>query len=196
MIQTAKASVKAYLEQEDQSTQRHEYRNGDIIEMTGGTTNHNRLVVALCTYLNLALTEQDGEVFTGDVKVWIPDFQFFTYPDLMLVQGEPHYYAELPGQPQYDIIENPGLIVEVLSKSTRQYDQSDKFDAYRTLESLQEYVLIDQYSFWVKQFVKNAEHQWTFSEAVGSDATLKLHVMDFQLSFAELYKRVNFEDQS
>ncbi|MEA5509106.1 Uma2 family endonuclease [Crocosphaera sp. UHCC 0190] len=61
-----------YLELKEESTDKHEYRDGEIVLMTGGTTNHNRLVVDFCTYLNLALMEQEGELFVGDVRLWIP----------------------------------------------------------------------------------------------------------------------------
>ncbi|NEP55081.1 MAG: Uma2 family endonuclease, partial [Moorea sp. SIO3C2] len=114
-------------------------------------------------------------------------------PDLMMVQGEPKYYQDRPDHERQDTIENPSVVVEVLSKSTRQYDQSDKFDAYRTLDSLREYILIDQYSFWVKQFTKNSQGQWLLTEFIGEDAVLKLQTIDFELAFTDLYKRVKFE---
>ena len=193
MLQSITLTPKQYLELEDQSDKRHEYRNGERVVMTGGTTNHNRLIVALCPYLNLALMDQDAEVFSGDVKVWIPAYQLFTYPDLMMVQGEPQYYRDRPEHERQDTIENPSVVVEVLSKSTRQYDQSDKFDAYRTLDSLNEYILIDQYSFWVKQFTKNSQGQWLLTEFIGEDAVLKLQTIDFELAFKDLYKRVKFD---
>lgn len=193
MLQSITLTPNQYLELEEQSDQRHEYRNGERVAMSGGTTNHNRLIVALCTYLNLALMDQDAEVFSGDVKVWIPAYQLFTYPDLMMVQGEPQYYQDRPDHERQDTIENPSVVVEVLSKSTRQYDQSDKFDAYRTLDSLREYILIDQYSFWVKQFTKNSQGQWLLTEFIGEDAVLKLQTIDFELAFTDLYKRVKFE---
>ncbi|MGB0562807.1 MAG: Uma2 family endonuclease [Spirulinaceae cyanobacterium] len=176
-----------YLEQEETARERHEYRDGEIIEMTGGTTNHNRLVIALCTYLNLALMEQTAEVFAGDVKLWIPDKNLYTYPDVMVITGDPIYH-----QNRQDTIENPSLIVEVLSKSTGQYDQTDKFDAYRSINTLKEYVMIDQYSYGVKQFSKNDQGQWVLTERVGAEAILQLESIPFEISFTDLYKRVQF----
>lgn len=193
MLQSITLTPEQYLELEDQADQRHEYRHGERVVMSGGTTNHNRLIVALCTYLNLALMDQDADVFSGDVKVWIPAYQLFTYPDLMMVQGEPQYYQDRPDHERQDAIENPSVVVEVLSKSTRQYDQSDKFDAYRTLDSLREYILIDQYSFWVKRFTKNSQGQWLLTEFIGEDAVLHLQTIDFELAFTDLYKRVKFK---
>ncbi|MEL6321403.1 MAG: Uma2 family endonuclease [Cyanobacteria bacterium J06626_14] len=86
--------------------------------------------------------------------------------------------------------------MEVLSKSTRQYDQTDKFDAYRSLPSLQEYVMADQYSCWVKQYAKNDRGQWVLTELTGADAVLRLASVNFELQLADLYKRVNFDEEN
>ncbi|MEM9264320.1 MAG: Uma2 family endonuclease [Cyanobacteria bacterium P01_F01_bin.13] len=116
-------------------------------------------------------------------------FLLYTYPDVLVIQGEPVYH-----QNRKDTVENPHLILEVLSKSTRQYDQTDKFDAYRTLPSLQEYVMVDQYSFWVKQFAKKNQDQWVLTELTVEDAVLQIVSVNFEIRLADLYKRVKFEE--
>ncbi len=178
---------KAYLDWETQAELRHEYHNGEIVAMTGGTTNHNRLVLALYTALAGAMDEA-LEIFVGDVKLWIAAANFYTYPDVMMIAGEICYPEN-----RRDTVENPCLIIEVLSASTRAYDQGDRFDAYRSLPSLREYILVDQYRYYVKQFVKNDQDQWVLTDLVGPDALLSFATVGVELPLQTLYQRVKFE---
>ncbi len=180
-------SVEEYLKLEEKSEEKHEYRNGEIIVMAGGTTNHNRLSVDFCTYLNMALIKQNAEVFVGDVRLWIPRYQIYTYPDVMVVEDKPVYYP-----PGTTTITNASLIVEVLSNSTKSYDQHDKFRYYRSIPQFKEYILIDQYSCFVEQFVKTDQGQWMFNEYETEEAVLKLESVEFEISLKDLYKRVDF----
>ena len=157
--------------------------------MTGGTTNHNRLVLEFCTYLNFALREQNAEVFAGDVRLWIPDYREYTYPDIMVVKEQPIY--QTPGT---TTITNPTIIVEVLSKSTQARDRGDKFRFYRSIPEFKEYILIDQYSLLVEHFVKTSEHQWILTEYETKESKLSLDSVEFEISLEELYKRVNFDE--
>ncbi|MDJ0580246.1 Uma2 family endonuclease [Crocosphaera sp.] len=179
-----------YLQLEEKSTEKHEYRNGEIVLMTGGTTNHNRLVLEFCTYLNFALREQNAEVFAGDVRLWIPDYREYTYPDIMVVQGQPVYQS-----PGTTTITNPTIIVEVLSKSTQARDRGDKFRFYRSVPEFKEYILIDQYTVLVEHFVKTSDHQWMLTEYEAKEANLSLNSVNFEISLEELYKRVNFDEE-
>ncbi|MGK7925651.1 MAG: Uma2 family endonuclease, partial [Spirulina sp.] len=92
-------------------------------------------------------------------------------------------------------IVNPAIIVEVLSNSTRNYDQGDKFDYYRSIPEFEEYILIDQYRFHVKQFVKNTEGKWVLTEYTREDSVLVLESVEFQIELREFYARVDFELQ-
>ena len=177
----------AYLQREDEAEERSEYRDGAIIPMAGGTANHNRIAGEFYKRFPTEISGQPYESFIGDMKLWIPAVRLYTYPDVMVIKGEPIYH-----QDRDDTVENPHLIVEAPSKTTRQYDQTDKFDAYRTIPSLQEYVIVDQYSVWVKQLAKNARGQWVFTELLGLDAALTLDSVAFQMRLADLYHRVKF----
>ncbi|MGK7882492.1 MAG: Uma2 family endonuclease [Crocosphaera sp.] len=179
-----------YLQLEEESEEKHEYRNGEIVIMTGGTTNHNRLVLEFCTYLNFALREQNAEVFAGDVRLWIPSYREYTYPDIMVVKEQPIY--QTPGT---TTITNPTIIVEVLSKSTQARDRGDKFRFYRSIPEFKEYILIDQYTVLVEHFVKTSEHQWMLTEYETKEANLPLNSVNFEINLEELYKRVNFDKE-
>ncbi len=178
-----------YLQLEEESEEKHEYRNGEVVLMTGGTTNHNRLVLEFCTYLNFALRKQNSEVFAGDVRLWIPSHREYTYPDIMVVKEQPIY--QTPGT---TTITNPTIIVEVLSKSTQARDRGDKFRFYRSIPEFQEYILIDQYTVLVEHFVKTSEHQWMLTEYEAKESKLSLDSVNFEINLEELYKRVNFDE--
>ena len=147
-----------YLALEEAAEYKSEYRDGEIVPMTGGTTNHNHIIVNLVAHLKFALRRQNYNLFTSDVRLWLPRYKQYTYPDVMVIQGEPAY--EGTGT---TTVTNPLMITEVLSKSTKNYDQSDKFRFYRSIPEFREYILIDQYSFFVEQFVKNSEGKWVFN---------------------------------
>lgn len=176
-----------YLELEEQAEFKNEYRNGEIIPMAGGTTNHNKIAGNFYKRFPTTIQNQDYEIYIGDVRLWIPDARTYTYPDIMVIEGEPIYQEN-----RRDIVTNPLLIAEVLSKSTKDYDRGDKFRSYRSIPSFQEYILIDQYSSHLEQYSKQAENQWLFKEYEGEDAVLTLESIEFKIALREIYQRVNF----
>ncbi len=178
-----------YLDLETSAEGKSEYRDGEIVPMTGGSTDHNDIAGNLYAHLKFALRQQPYKVFIGDVRLWIPTWRLFTYPDVMLIAGEPAFYPE-----RTDTVTNPQMIVEVLSKSTRNYDQGDKFDAYRTIPEFQEYVLVDQYQVYVKQFTKTAEGYWLLKEYRKAQQTLALTSVDFAIRLGEIYEGVSMKD--
>ena len=190
VLQTEKRhyTPEEYLELEEQAEYKNEYRDGEIIPMTGGTTNHNKIAGNFYRKFPLTIQGQDYEIYIGDVKLSIPQYRIYTYPDVMVVKGKPIY--EGTGT---TIITNPLLIVEILSNSTKNYDKIDKFKYYRSISEFNEYIMIDQYSFTVEQFTKQTEGQWLFKEYEGEEAILILDSINFQISLREIYERVNFD---
>ncbi|BAZ01329.1 hypothetical protein NIES37_53280 [Tolypothrix tenuis PCC 7101] len=178
-----------YLELEEKAEYKSEYRDGEIVSMTGGTTNHNKIALNLAASLKIALRRKNYDVYIGDVRLWIPRYRQHTYPDVMVIAGEPIYTGT-----STTTVMNPLLIAEVLSKSTKNYDQGDKFLYYRSLPEFQEYILIDQYQYHVMQYVKTAASQWSFTEIEGESATLSLQTVDFQIELRDLYEKVNFAE--
>lgn len=126
-----------YLAMEELATEKHEYKNGDIVSMTGGTTEHNKIALNFAANLKFTLKKRNYNIFIGDVKLWIPTYSEATYPDIMLIEGDVNYYGT-----SKTTITNPSLIVEVLSKSTQNYDQGEKFYYYRSIPEFKEYILI------------------------------------------------------
>jgi Uma2 family endonuclease len=176
-----------YLEFEVNSQERHEYINGKVILMTGGLPNHNRIAGNFYAALNFALRGKLYDVFITDQRLWIPKKRIYTYPDVMVVQGE----LQLQ-EGRRDTITNPLIIAEVLSQSTKAYDQDEKFKAYRTIPTFVEYILIDQYSMHVEQYFQTELQKWIFCEYDGGDACLSLNSISLAISLAEIYDKVDF----
>lgn len=177
-----------YLELEEKAESKSEYVDGQILPMAGGSINHNRICGNLYIALSLALRQQAYEVFIGDVRLWIPDKQVYTYPDVMVIEGNPKYYSN-----GTDTLTNPVIIAEVLSKSTQGYDRQAKFADYRTIASFQEYLLIDQNRLYVEQYAKTGPKRWEFQQYDVEDEVISLTSIPFQISLIDLYNKVNFD---
>ncbi len=185
--QTRYYTPEEYLELEENAEYKSEYRDGEIIPMTGGTTNHNKIALNFAAYLKFGLKKQNYDVYIGDVRLWIPRYRQHTYPDIMVIQGEPIYTGA-----NTTTVMNPLLIAEVLSKSTSNYDQSDKFMYYRSIPEFKEYILINQYQYHVMQYVKTDDSKWIFTELQSELDILTLETIDFQIALSDLYEQVNF----
>lgn len=180
-------TTQEYLELEIASETRNEYRNGEIIPMTGGTPNHNDISSNLVVVLKLALKGKPYRTFITDQRLWIPEVSLYTYPDIMVL---PKPIALQIGRT--DTVVNPCFIAEVLSKSTRNYDIGEKFAAYRTIPTFVEYLLIDQYRIHVEHFVKTDTNQWLFSEYDNPNITLSFKAFEFQIQIADIYENIDF----
>ena len=172
-----------YLELELNSVERHEFWDGEIRPMTGGTPDHNLILGNLLMALKLGLRGQPYSTFVTDQRLWIPACNLYAYPDVMVVA---HPLELQTGRT--DTVVNPCLIGEVLSTSTKAYDRGDKFLAYRTVPTFQEYLLVDQYSIYVEHHVKTSPNQWLMSEYRSADTDLNMNSVDCRISIADLYE--------
>jgi Uma2 family endonuclease len=177
-----------YLALELEAETRSEYRNGDIVLMTGGTPEHNEISANLLTYLKVALKGKPYHVFMTDQRLWIPSKNLYTYPDVMVIEKPLERQSG-----RTDTVLNPCFIAEVLSKSTQNYDHGDKFLTYRTIPSFSEYLLIDQYNIRIEHFVKMAEQEWRMTEYTDPSVVLSLSSIAFQVNVGDLYENVDFE---
>ncbi|MEL4893983.1 Uma2 family endonuclease [Crocosphaera sp. Alani8] len=178
-------SIEDYLKQEEKALCKNEYINGKIIPMAGGTVNHNQIAVNITTELNYAFKKQDYRVYMGDVRLWIPEKNSFTYPDIMVIKGDPIYYEN-----RKDTILNPSLIIEVLSPSTENYDKEGKFSAYRTIATFSEYMLVSQTKIYGEKFTKTEEKKWLFQEFHEEDKAIELQLGNLPLEFDDIYHKV------
>ena len=176
-----------YLAIEEAAEYRSEYYKGKIFAMAGGSINHNRIVRNLSRKLDQALLNSKCEPFMTDVKVWVEQKDLFTYPDVIVVCGEPEFY-----QDRDETITNPIIIIEVLSDSTKNYDRNEKFEFYRALASFGEYILIDQHRIHVEHFYLESKKKWIYTDYSDLNDVLKFNKIEFQLSLKDIYDRVEF----
>jgi len=178
-------TAEEYLALEVESEIRNEYRNGAIIPMTGGTPAHNEITATLIFLLKSALRQQPYSIFVTDQRLWIPDLDQYTYPDVMVTPRPPELK---PGRK--DTVMNPTFIAEVLSDSTEKYDRGNKFEAYRSISTFQEYLLIAQEKPHVEQYIKQAENKWLFTEYHDLSESFELQSVGVTISLADLYEAV------
>jgi len=178
-------TVAEYLAREEVADFRSEYYQGEIFAMAGESLNHNRVAIDLCAKLNQAIRQRGCEAFAENVRVRAEAVDLFAYPDVVVVCGAPQLY-----QDREDTVTNPLLIIEVLSKSTKSYDRGDKFNFYRSIPTLKEYILIAQYRLHVEQYSLDENGDWVVTEYRAADDVLKFSSVDFQIKISELYERV------
>lgn len=176
-----------YLAQEVLAETRNEYRNGVVVPMTGGTPEHNFIAINLITILKFALRGQAYDLALADQRLWIPEPNLYTYPDVMVARRPIERKPD-----RTDTVMNPILIAEVLSKSTAAYDRTEKFAAYRTITSLQNYLLIDQYQPHVELYARTGDQQWLFSEYGQLSDRVLLDAVSVELPLTDLYEAIEF----
>jgi Uma2 family endonuclease len=186
-LTVTRVTPEEYLAAERLSETRSEYLDGGVYPMTGASFNHGRVVVNVATQLANQLSERDCDVLVNGMKVRLQESRKFFYPDISVVCGKPQFHDE-----RTDIITNPDLVVEVLSPSTEAFDRGAKFEAYRTVESLKEYLLVSQDKPLIEQYVRNGDGSWKFKEAAGLENSLVLPSIGCTLNLAAVYKRVGF----
>jgi len=186
---TKRYSVAEYLELEEKAEFKSEFVDGEILAMAGASANHNILTAKFLARIFLALEDLDYSVFMSDMRVWMPVHNRYTYPDVVVVAGQPIFTDQ-----KQTGITNPCLIMEVLSDSTGGYDRENKFKLYRSIPSFREYILISQNGYAVEQYAKQANGKWILADCIGEDEILKLESINFEISLRDLYKRVVFTD--
>lgn len=166
---------------------RHEYFHGEIYAMSGGTRVHARIAGNVFAAFHTALRGTACEPFSSDMRLTTPS-GLYTYPDVSVVCGQ----REVIGLEERTTLLNPVVLVEVLSDSTRQYDRGEKFEMYRSIASLRDYVLIEQSRPWVEHRRRSPEGEWTSFTAQSLDQVVRLASIEVDLPLAGIYERVEF----
>ena len=167
---------------------RYEYRNREMIVLSGGTATHSRITVEITICLNISVRRTNFQVYNGDMRIWIPNFNHGTYADVLVVNGDPEFNDD-----RTDEILNPLLIVEVLSPSTEAYDRGDKFRKYRSISSFCEYLVVSQSETYVEQYLRLEKgDRWQLQTYDQLDQIITLESLKVELPLQEIYRRVDF----
>lgn len=183
-ITTSRYSIEDYLSMESNSLTKHEYWNGKIWEMAGGSDVHNEICARIIIEIGKALEASDlvFKIYTSDMKVWIEKHHRFVYPDAVAIADKPSYYEN-----RRDIITNPLLVVEVSSDGTEAYDLSSKFEQYRSIASFKEYLIISQTERMVTRYFREKENLWSMTDYAEPDALIPLQSMGLEIPLKGIY---------
>lgn len=182
-----KLTPEEYLEFERNSEEKHEYLDGEVFAMSGAKRNHNKITTNLGGLFWQHLKGKDCESYASDMRVFIPKTGLYTYPDLVVVCGEPRFRDNIP-----DTLVNPLILVEILSDSTESYDRGMKFQHYRSIDSLKEYVLVSQSEARIEKYVRQGDGFWMLSESVGLESSITFESIGCEIPLAEAYDKVDF----
>jgi Uma2 family endonuclease len=178
-------SVEEYLIREQASDQRHEFYAGRMIAQAGGSATHNRITMNTLNSLYLQLQQRPCRVYGSDMRVKAPLKQSYVYPDVTVVCGDEQF-----ADANQEILLNPVVIIEVLSPSTERHDRGHKFEIYRSIASLQEYILIAQDTQRIDHFVRQSEKLWMFSSISEEEGELLLSSIHCVLQIEQVYHDV------
>ena len=177
-----------YLAKEEKAEFRSEYFDGVIFAMAGGSLNHLQITTNITVFLDSKIRKKGCRVLPNEMKVWVESTRRFYYPDVTIVCDKPKFYKD-----RNDTIENPKLLIEVLSKSTEATDRGEKFFAFQTLESVEEYVLVSQDKHVVEKFTKQNDGSWKYLATIGIDSKVAFESVGESLNLSEIYDLVDFK---
>jgi len=179
-----------YLAIERAAQFRSEFYHGEMFAMVGASRRHNLIAGNVFGELHRQFRDRKCEVYQSDMRVKVNATGLYTYPDVVAACDEPRFEDD-----QVDILMNPKVVVEVLSPSIELWDRGKKFEHYRNIPSVREYVLIAQDHVLVERFTINADGQWALLDYRTPDDTLILDSISCRIKLSEIYARISF-DQS
>jgi Uma2 family endonuclease len=184
-------SPDEYLKIERAAEIRHEYYNGEMFAMSGATRAHNLIAGNICRRFQEQFDDRDCEVYMADMRVKVDRKGLYTYPDVVTACDSPKFEDD-----EFDTLVNPRVIVEVLSKSTEDYDRGTKFEMYRNIASLQDYVLVSQDKTHVEHYQRQPDGRWILEDFNALEGTLLLESIECQLRVADIYTKVTFDESA
>jgi Uma2 family endonuclease len=183
-----KYTLDDYIELEKSTNEKFEYWDGNVWSMSGASLPHNQVQGNVYFALRSKLQGKGCGVFSSDMRVKVPAYYPYRYPDLSALCGE----AKFEKFKGLDVLVNPQLIVEILSDSTEAFDRGDKFTYYKSIESFCEYLLIAQHRPHVTQYARQADNSWSYKEVNELSEKIYIASLDCELSLDELYQEVVF----
>jgi Uma2 family endonuclease len=184
-LQSTYITPEEYLERERAAETRTEYFRGELFAMAGATPEHVLIVTNLVGELRQHLRDRPCNVYSTDLRVAVSSTGLYTYPDVTVVCGPAAFVDS-----RRDTVTNPVVIIEVLSESTKDYDRGQKFEGYRTVTSLMEYLTVAQDKMHIEQWTRQPDQRWLLTEYTDPEAVMPLSSIDVELRLADVYEKV------
>ena len=178
-----------YLEIERKAEYKSEYYRGEIFAIAGVGRSHNRIGINVTVQLESQLRGRAYELFSSDMRVCVSSTGLYTYPDIVVTCGEPQFRND----GYLDTLLDPAVIIEILSPSTEAYDRGKKFELYRALESLRDYILIASERIQVEHFSRQSNGQWLFTAAGHLEDSITVESIGCTLCLADIYEKIKLE---
>lgn len=180
-------SDEEYLAFEREAEEKHELLDGEIVAMAGASREHNLIGVNVSSELHFRLKGKGCEIYANDMRVWMKKGRY-GYPDVVVVCDKPNFADD-----EFDVLLNPLVVVEVLSKTTRFRDKTEKLKTYQKMESIRECLLIEQTEPRIEHYIKQTPNQWLLRIYENVDETIVLESPGCELPVAEIYAQIEFE---
>lgn len=185
-------SLDEYFQIDRDSSVKHEFRAGEIIDMSGGSLEHSLIIANTIRAIGNRIEGSGCRVYDSNLRVRIAPKLRYAYPDATVICKDPQID---PDDPSHTTVINPRLVVEVLSPSTELFDRGEKFRRYLELESLQEYVMVSQAAPRVESLFRQPDGTWLLSFARKLDSTARLRSLNIELPLSEVYGGLTFSQE-
>lgn len=182
-------SPQQYLEEERRSDVKHEYHRGDVFAMSGASPAHNDIAYNINRLVASFLHGKGCKLYGSDFRIYIPEHILFVYPDFSIVCGNKE-----TSEIYTDNLTNPSVLIKILSRSTKDYDRGTKFDFYRSIKTLKEYIIIDSTSICVEIFLRQGNNSWSLIEFKKLSDSFTISSINLTLQLNDIYDDVSFAE--
>ncbi len=188
MVEELRNIEEEYFELERNSEEKYEFHNGEIVAMPSGTKRHSRIAFSVGAFIDRKLQNKNCTIYNSDLTIAVQSKNSYYHPDCTVVCGDTKIDDSIAET-------NPTVIIEVLSESTEKFDRGEKFHAYQTLDSLQEYVLISQHKPMIEIFTRTESDFWLLRMQSDMNGKIMLNSLQVELDLSEIYRNVVFDEQ-
>jgi Uma2 family endonuclease len=180
-------TAEEYLVMERSSDTKHEYYRGEVFAMSGASFEHSEISSNVIGLLKNKLKGKSCRPYGNELRVYIPENTLYTYPNISIICEGPIF-----SDTEFDTVSNPSVLIEILSKTTKDYDRGGKFNLYRSIKTLKEYILIDSTSVSVEIFSRNDDNSWRLVEFKTLADLFTIATIETTLSLKEIYDNIQF----
>lgn len=182
-------TTEEYLAFERQAEEKHDFIDGEIVAMAGANREHNLIGGNIFAGMHFRLRGKNCELYANDMRVRLREGRY-GYPDVVAVCGEPQFADD-----EFDVLLNPVVVIEILSKSTRFRDKTEKLATYQKMESVRECLLVEQKELRVEHFIKQTPNQWLLKIYEDISEIIRLESIGCELPLAEIYAQIKFQNE-